>query len=164
MGAPLGLASPVTINKEIATVAPAYEDVTWDALEWEHRDGVVTPIHGAQAINHIPVALQGSKAPKAQLTLHVARVMYDDGVRLRHSPSSHVLARGSVVHINPADAPKIGAQEGRVVKVVTRSGEGEFVVVLDDRTPAGVVYVPFNQPGAVSLGTDPVVRVTAVNE
>jgi NADH-quinone oxidoreductase subunit G len=164
MGAPLGLSSPVTINKEIATVAPAYEDVTWDALEWEHRDGVVTPIHGAQAINHIPVALQGSKAPKAQLTIHVARVMYDDGVRLRHSPSSYALARGSVVHINPADAPKIGAQDGHVVKVVTRSGEGEFVVVLDDGTPAGVVYVPFNQPGAASLGTDPVVRVTAVNE
>jgi len=34
--------------------------------------------------------------------------------------------------------------------------------VLDEGTPPGVVYVPFNQPGAASLGTDAVVRVTAV--
>ena len=49
------------------------------------------------------------------------------------------------------------------MRVVTKHGEGEFVAVIDDDTPEGVVFVPFNQPGGVSLGTDPVVRVTAVS-
>ena len=160
MGVSLGLASAETISKEIATVSPAYEDLTWDSLEWDHRDGIVVPIHGAQAVNHIPVALQGSRAPKAQLTLHVARVMYDHGVRLQHSPSLRRLGPGAVAHLNPGDAPSIGAQDGHTIKLVTTRGEGEFTCVLDEGTPAGVVYVPFNQQGAPSLGADPVVRVT----
>ncbi|TDI52153.1 MAG: NADH dehydrogenase (quinone) subunit G [Acidobacteria bacterium] len=160
MGFSLGLASAEGITKEIAMVSPAYEDLTWDSLEWDHRDGIVVPIHGAQAINHIPVALQGSKAPTAQLTLHVARVMYDNGVRLQHSPSLHKLGPGAVAHLNPGDAPSIGARDGHTVKVVTTRGEGEFTCVLDEGTPTGVVYVPFNQQGGSSLGSDPVVRVT----
>ncbi len=164
MECPLGLASAETINKEISVVAPAYEDVTWDVLEWEKRDGVVVPIHGAQAINHIPVAIRGSAAPGAELTLHVARTMYDDGVRLRHSPSLHKLAPGAVAHVNPADAPKLGAKDGHQARVVTSQGEGQFTVVLDEGTPKGVVYVPFNQAGGSRLGTDPVVRVTVVSK
>jgi len=163
MGSSIGLASAETINKEVSLVAPAYEDVTWDLLEWEQRDGVVIRNTGAQAITHIPVAIGGSATPRAELTLHVGRTMYDDGVRLRHSPSLHRLALGPVAHINPSDAPKLGAQEGHRVRVVTSQGEGEFTVVLDDGTPSGVVYVPFNQAGGARLGTDPVVRVTAVS-
>lgn len=163
MGSSIGLASAETINKEVSLVAPAYEDVTWDLLEWEQRDGVVIPDTGAQTITHIPVAIGGSTTPRAELTLHVGRTMYDDGVRLRHSPSLHRLALGPVAYINPSDAPKLGAQEGHRVRVVTSQGEGEFTVVLDEGTPSGVVYVPFNQAGGARLGTDPVVRVTAVS-
>jgi NADH-quinone oxidoreductase subunit G len=161
-GRAIGLSSAELIAKEIATVAPAYDGVTWDHLEWEARDGVVVPRNGQQSLKHIPVALKGSKAPSAALTLHVARTLYDDGVMMRHSPLLHPLAPGPVAHINPQDAPKLGAQNGHKVKLVTKQGEGEFIAVLDDRTPPGVVYVPFNQPGASSLGTDMVVRVTAV--
>jgi anaerobic selenocysteine-containing dehydrogenase len=64
--------------------------------------------------------------------------------------------------LNPVDARKLGAQEGSPVQVVTKQGEGEFTVVFDEGTPAGVVYVPFNQAGGAYLGTDPVVRVKAV--
>ncbi len=163
LGAPLGLSSPETIAKEIAEVAPAYEGVTWDLLEWDARDGAVVPIAGAPVINHIPVAVTGPKAPRAALTLHVARTLYDDGVSIRHSPSLRGLARGVVAYLNPEDARKLGAQPGHPVRAVTKHGEGEFSVVLDEGTPAGVVFVPFNQAGGPSLGTDPVVRVTAVH-
>lgn len=162
MGVPIGLASSETINKEISGVAPAYEDVTWDLLEWDERDGVVVPIHEAPIINHIPVAVAGSTAPAAEFTLHVARTMYDDGVRLQHSPSLRSLAPGRVAHINPGDAPRLGALDGHRVHVVTSQGAGEFTVVLDQGTPPGVVYVPFNQAGGAQLGIDAVVRVTVV--
>ena len=164
MGRGIGLASVELISKEITEVAPAYEGVTWDLLEWDERDGVVVPLTREQSLNHVPVALPGKTAPAADLTLHVARTMYDDGTRLRHSPSLHQLALGAVAHISPSDAPSMGAREGETVKLVTSHGEGEFTAVLDPGTPAGVVYVPFNQPGAASLGTDTVVRVTAVTQ
>jgi predicted molibdopterin-dependent oxidoreductase YjgC len=96
------------------------------------------------------------------MLLHSARVMYDDGVRLRHSPSLARLARGAVAHLSPADAPRLGARKGSPLRLVTKKGEGEFTAVIDPGTPPGVVYVPLNQPGGASLGTDPVVRVTVV--
>jgi NADH-quinone oxidoreductase subunit G len=161
-GRPIALASAELIAKEISSIAPAYEGVTWDHLEWEARDGVVVPIHGSQVLSHIPVALKGSKAPSAALTLHVARTLYDDGIMLRHTPMLAPLAPGAVAHLNPNDAKTVGALAGSRVRVVTRQGEGELVVVIDEGTPAGVVYVPFNQPDGVSLGTDAVVRVTTV--
>ncbi|MCI0678847.1 MAG: NADH-quinone oxidoreductase subunit NuoG [Actinobacteria bacterium] len=162
MGVGLGLGSAETIAKEIADVAPVYAGVTWDLLDWEERDGVVVPMTGDQPLNHIPVSLEGNRAPRAALTLHSARVMYDDGVRLRHSPSLSRLAPGAVAHLSPVDAPKVGAREGATLRLVTKKGEGEFRAVIDPGTPAGVVYVPLNQPGAPSLGADAVVRVTVV--
>jgi NADH-quinone oxidoreductase subunit G len=158
----LGLTSPEAITKEIAKVAPAYQGVSWDLLEWEETDGVVVPIAGEAPISFMPVASNGAGAPTADLVLHVARTMYDDGVRVRHSPASRRLAPGAVVKINPADAPRLGAQQGEKLHLVTKQGEGDFEVVLDEGTPAGVLHVPFNQEGAASLGTDPVVRVKAV--
>ncbi len=161
---PIGLSNGEAIAKEISEVAPAYAGISWDLLEWEARDGAVVPLSGAQPLSHIPVALKGDKAPSAPLILHVARTLYDDGVMMRHSPSLHPLAPGAVAHLNPDDARKAGAQDGHPVKVVTKHGEGEFSAVVDEGTPPGVVYVPFNQPGAGSLGTEAVVRVTAVGK
>ncbi len=162
MGRPIGLESAEIIAKEIAEVSPAYEGVTWDLLEWEKHDGVVVPISGAQPINHIPVALAGAPPPKSKLALHVARTLYDDGVLMRHSPSLRKLAPGPVVHLNPADALRIGAEAASAMSVATKDGEGVFFAVIDDDTPKGVIYVPFNQPGAVPLGSDPAVRVNPV--
>ncbi len=159
MGSPLGLVSAETIAKEIASRAGLYEGVTHDLLEWERRDGVVVGRNGSQPFDHIPVALEGPQAPGAGLTLHQARTMYDDGVRLRHSPSLHRLAPGAVAMINPADARGLGVREGSRVKVTTGQGEGVFEAMLDEGTPSGVVYVPLNQAGGAALGTDPVVRV-----
>jgi predicted molibdopterin-dependent oxidoreductase YjgC len=161
-GRSIGLASAESIAKEISEVAPAYAGVTWDHLDWEARDGAVVPLSGSQPFSHIPVALKGDTAPTAPLLLHVARTLYDDGVMMRHTPMLRPLAPGPVVHLNPEDAKKAGAQDGHLVKVVTSHGEGEFSAVVDEEMPEGVVYVPFNQPGAEALGTDAVVRVTAV--
>lgn len=162
MDRPLGLVSAETIAKQIAEAVPLYAGVTHDHLEWEARDGVVVPIEGSQPFDYTPVAVTGPLAPGAQLTLHRARTMYDGGVRLRHCQSLHPLAPGLVAHINPYDAPGLGVSNGSKVTVTTAHGEGEYTAVLDEDTPRGVVYVPANQPGDVSLGKDPVVRVKLV--
>jgi predicted molibdopterin-dependent oxidoreductase YjgC len=163
MGHPLGLVSAETIAKEVAESGSLYRGITHDHLEWEARDGVVVPVEGAQPFDHIPVVLDGPKAPGADLTIHRARTMYDNGVRLRHCPSLRPLAPGAVAFLNPADAPGLGVKDGAKVKVTTRHGEGEFTAVMDEGTPPGVVYVPTNQDHGVALGTDPVVRVKVVS-
>lgn len=163
MGVSMGLSSAEIVTKEIAAVAPAYSGISWDLLEWEARDGAVVPNEeGNELLSYIPVKLKASKAPGAQLTLHLSRVMYDDGVRLRHCPSLHPLAPGPVARIHPEDAKRMGAVAGQVVKVVTGKAQGEYTAVLDEETPAGVVFIPRNQPGAAKLGADPVVRVTVM--
>jgi len=159
----LGLASAETIAKEIAESVPLYGRVTHDHLEWEARDGVVVPLEGSQPFDYVPVVLEGPKAPGAQLTLHHARTMYDDGVRLRHCHHLHDLAPGPTAHINPSDAPGLGVKPGARVRVTTSQGGGEFAAVLDEKTPPGVVYVPANQVDGSALGTDPVVRVRIVD-
>ena len=100
--------------------------------------------------------------PRAALRRPLPRTRGHDATRVRlpHPTSVHKLGPGAVAHLNPGDAPSIGARDGHTVKVVTTRGEGEFTCVLDEGTPTGVVYVPFNQQGASSLGSDPVVRVT----
>ncbi len=162
MGFELGLGTAEIAAKEITAVAPAYAGITWDSLDWEHRNGVIVPEGGSQPLTYIPVVLSGNRPPQAQLTLHTSRVMYDFGIRLRHSPSLAGLGPGPVAHINPGDAPGLGVRQGASVHLVTTTGEGEFSAVIDDGTPPGVVYVPLNQRGATKLGTDPVVRVTVV--
>jgi NADH-quinone oxidoreductase subunit G len=163
MEQPLGFSSAEMIAKEISESLPLYHGVTHDHLEWDARDGVVVPIEGSQPFDHIPVVIEGHQAPGAQFTLHRARTMYDDGVRLRHCRSLHPLAPGAVAVINPGDAPGLGVTAGARVHVTTSQGEGVFTAVLDEGTPSGVVYVPTNQANGASLGTDPVVRVKVVN-
>lgn len=163
MESPLGLASTEAIAKEISETVSLYHGVTHDHLEWDARDGVVVPIDGAQPFEHIPVAFDGPQEPGAEFTIHRARTMYDDGVRVRHCRHLRPLAPGAVVAVNPANAPGLGLTEGSTVRVTTSHGEGEFTCVLDEGTPRGVVYVPTNQEHGVALGTDPVVRVRVVN-
>ncbi len=157
MGTPLGFASAEGINKEISEVAPAYDGVTWDLLDWDERDGVVIPHGGArQPLEYIPVDTGGTTV-KGDLVLHHARVMYDDGVLMRKGLSQHELAPGASLHVHPDDAARLSLTE----RATLTSGElsVELPVVLDDSLAHGVVYVPFNQPETPPLGSDPVVEV-----
>jgi NADH-quinone oxidoreductase subunit G len=160
MGVDLGLHSAEAINKEIATVAPAYAGVTWDLLDWDERDGAVVPYGDAtQPLVHVPADSPGAMAA-GDLVLHHARTMYDDGVLMRKGRSLHSLAPGGAVHIHPDDIRRLGLTAGHNATVRTASGSASLPVVVDDTLLHGVVYVPFNQPGVPSLGADAEVEVT----
>ncbi|MBW3666160.1 MAG: NADH-quinone oxidoreductase subunit NuoG [Actinobacteria bacterium] len=159
MGAPLGLASAEGINKEISTVAPVYQGITWDHLEWDSPDGALAPLEGSSPLNHIPVALVTGNRPGPGLGLHISRVMYDDGVRLRHSPALRPLAPGPVAMIHPDDAASLQVAPGDRVTLRTEHGEGRAVVVVDPAATPRTVRIPFNQADGPRLGTAPVVSV-----
>ncbi len=161
MGHDLGLHSGAEIFKEIAHVAPAYEGLSWDLLDWDERDGVVAP-HGeaGSPIQHIPVATTVPEMT-SDLVLHSARVMYDDGVLMQHSPSLKPLAPGGSVALNPEDAGRLGLAEGATATVATGTASVDLPVRLDGSLLPGVVYVPLNQRDVPGLGSNPKVTVTA---
>ena len=161
MGSSLGFASAEGVNLEIATVAPAYEGVTWELLEWDERDGVVVPYGDAgQPLQYIPVDT-GGKTIKGDLVLHHARVMYDDGVLMRNGLSQHELAPGAKLHVHPDDASRLSLTEQATVTAGDVSVT--LPVLIDESLSRGVVYVPFNQPGTPPLGSNPIVSVTAAD-
>jgi NADH-quinone oxidoreductase subunit G len=159
MGSTLDLAAAEGIAKEISTVASAYEGITWDLLEWESPDGAVAPLQGVSPLSHIPVALEPPTTPGGGLGLHVSKVMYDDGVRLRHSPHLRPLAPGPVARFHPEDARRFGLEPGDRVRLRSDHGEGEAVALVDASGTQGAVFVPFNQRNGPRLGAAAVVEV-----
>jgi predicted molibdopterin-dependent oxidoreductase YjgC len=155
MGNPLGLGSAEGIAKEIAEVAPAYRGVTWDLLDFEGRDGVVVPHDDAvQPLRYTP-SDPGLVARPIPIALHLARVMYDDGVLMRMGPSLRKLAPGAVAHLHPDDALRMRVHDGDPVVLRGAAGDIEMPVRVDPSLRPGVVYVPFNQPGCPVLSSDP---------
>jgi formylmethanofuran dehydrogenase subunit D len=53
-------------------------------------------------------------------------------------------------------------REGDDVEVETEAGSATLSVRLDQSLGHGVVYIPFNQPGVPSFGSDPRVTVKKV--
>lgn len=160
MGRPLGFASAQAIAKEISATAPAYAGVTWDLLDWDERDGVVVPYGDAtQPLSYVPADTPG-EIVKGSLVLHSARTMYDDGVLMRNGLSLHKLAPGAVLHVHPDDASRLGLNGEATITAGEISAT--LPVVRDDSLARGTVYVPFNQPGGPSLGSDLLVDVTPV--
>src|SRR5690606_27782966 len=148
--------------KEIAAVAPAYACVTWDLLEWEAWHVVVVPYDAArQPLEYIPVATALPSA-SADMVLHSARPMYDDGVLMRHGLSLHRLAPGAAAHLNPDDARRLGVTVGDGLSIEAGDVTTRLPVVIDPSLHHGVVYVPFNQPDGPALGSNPAVTVSAV--
>jgi NADH-quinone oxidoreductase subunit G len=160
MGRPLGFVSAEAINKEISAVAPAYRGITWDLLAWDERDGAVVPYEGDQPLIHIPADVIGTMSA-GELVLHSARTMYDDGVVVRHGSALAGLAPGAAAHMHPDDIKRHGLVAGGRCEVRTAEGVVTLPVVGDPSLQRGVVYVPFNQPGVPSLGSDPVIEVSA---
>ena len=153
MGGDLGAATAENLAKEIERVAPTYHGVTWDTLDWgAGRQGLVLPIDsGVQHLEYIPVDA-GLSPVTARFGLHSGRVLYDDGVRVRMSPSLAALSAVAKVYLNPADADDLGLASGYRANVEGEYGSVELPVGLDRSLGRGTVYVPANLEATASLG------------
>lgn len=153
MGRPIDLISEKHISDEISRVAPAYAGVTWDHLEWDAPDGAVVPIPGAvQPLRYEPRKRDLGGVVGAY-TLHLARTMYDDGVLLRNSPSLAAQAPGAAAHLTPAHAASLRVSDGDEISLGLGGRSVTLPVRVDPSLHDGTVYVPFNQPGVVPLGS-----------
>ena len=162
LGGSIGATSAEAVAKEIAAVAPAYRGVTWDLLDWgDGRDGIVVPgPEGSQPLGFVPVA-RDIPAASADLTLHLARTLYDHGTAVRRGPSLAKLSPEPAVHLHPDDARRYGVGTDSPVRISGSGGEAELTVRLDDSLARGTVYLPFNL--GVSIGTGLEVRLEAMS-
>ncbi|MCQ3802718.1 MAG: NADH-quinone oxidoreductase subunit NuoG [bacterium] len=157
LGVDLGLTSAQQISGEVEEVADIYRGVNWEKLDWEERDGIVV----GGDLGYVPVYGECDSVSPApgQMALHYARTMYDDGVMMRESPSLHPLAPGAAAYLHPLDAEGLGVAPGDRVRITSSHGVLEVEAEIDPSLHHRVVYVPFNQPGASSLGSATMVTV-----
>jgi predicted molibdopterin-dependent oxidoreductase YjgC len=162
MGAEFGATSAEAVGAEIIRVAPAYAGVSWDRLSWgDDREGLVLPgPDGTQPLKHTPVD-RGVPVASRHYMLHTARVLYDDGVMVRHSPGISGLAAPAAAHLHPRDASMLAVTEGDEI-VIRLDGEVQLPVVIDPSLVEGTVYVPFNLAGTAGLGAVGTLRIDAV--
>jgi NADH-quinone oxidoreductase subunit G len=160
MGGTLGFNSAKEIITEVASVAPAYAGISWDLLSGgPGRFGAVVPTaEGTQPLAHIPVVSEPEPAPDG-LALHLARVLYDGGLRVGLSPSLAGLAPTGFAYLHPADAAGVGVDESASVRVTANGSSVELSVRMDPSLAEGTVYIPFQLAETAGLSTAPTVTI-----
>ena len=167
-GSTTGLDSGEAIRAELARVSEVHSSIgTAGAIEANRLEGVLLPapeaVVDADAWHDAAEEVPG----EGEFVLVATRAMYDDGVMLRHCPSSRGLARAATARISPADFDGIDLEAGAAVRVVSDFGHIEATLTVDSGVPAGSLGVDWLSPGApanalIALGTDvTVVRVEA---
>ncbi len=162
-----GLETPEAIRAELAAVSEVHGPIAGDALGADPIEGVLLPPPGTAGDAEMVHAAADEEPGEGGFLLIAARTMYDDGVMLRHCPSSRGLAPAATARINPADAGVVNLEAGAAVRVVSDFGHIEATLTADDGVPAGLLRVDWMAPGApanalIAAGTEvTVVRVEA---
>ena len=158
LGHDLGFTALDGVTHELAVTVDAFAPVTADALA-THRDGVLLDLgHGHEVAPSAAAAPSGSSY---DFRLVAARKLYDAGQLVRRSPSLAHLAPGGLLHLHPHDADRLGAGDGKQVKVTSTRTSLTMTVAHDESLPRGVAFVPFNQPdGTVAELIDSAAPVT----
>ncbi|MEA3501572.1 MAG: molybdopterin dinucleotide binding domain-containing protein, partial [Actinomycetota bacterium] len=161
-GTEFGATSVEAIGAEITRIAPVYAGVSWDRLSWgDDHEGLVLPgPDGTQPLQHTPVD-RGVPVASGHHMLHTARVLYDDGVMVRHSPGVSGLAASAAAYLHPRDASMLAVTEGDEIAIRV-DGAVQLPVVIDPTLVEGTVYVPFNLAATAGLGAVGTLRIDAV--
>ena len=147
-GSTSGLETPEAIRAELARVSEVHSPVASDALETDPMEGVLLPPPATAADMEMVYAAADEDPGEGEFLLIAARTMYDDGVMLRHCPSSRGLAPAATARISPADVDGLSLAAGAAVRVVSDFGHIEATLTVDDGVPAGSLRVDWLAPGA----------------
>ncbi len=170
-GSTEGLDSPEAIRAELARVSSPHRPITEQALIQNPLEGMLLegsdatgeaggwrrsgrPTMGRSPVGRTEPATgpagrednAGAK-PEGAFRLVAARTMYDDGMMLRHCPSSRGLAPAATAAINPADLDAGGLVQGAAVRVVSDFGHLEAAMIADAGVPPGSLRVNWLAPG-----------------
>ncbi len=156
MGAELGASEWSLINKEIATVAPAYAGMTSEYLTFEAgEEGAIAPLSNAdQPLGYIPVAVTVPVVTD-RFTLHVAPAMYDADVLVHHSETLRGLVEPDVVRMHPKDAASLTVAEGDPII----AGGVELPVRIDPDVPERSIVLTRNLAPAREIVASETIRI-----
>ena len=159
MGVEMNSSDWEVVNKEIATVAPAYSGLTVDYLTFEAGDeGAIVPLPGVvQPLVYLPTDIRVPVVTD-RYTLHLAPSMYDDSVILRHAPILSSLPRTAEARLHPKDASAIAVANGDLVEVAGI----ELPLAVDSRVVPGSVVLPFNVVATKGVPATAAVSIQAV--
>jgi formate dehydrogenase alpha subunit len=152
---------PASILAELAEVTPSYGGMSFARLE---DDGLCWPCpsgdHPGTPILHIGRFTRGKGRffpivyqPPAEetdedfpLTLTTGRLLehYHTGTMTRRVEGLNELVPTGFVEVNPADAARLGVEDGRPVVVETRRGRIDVPAFVTGRVDEGTVFVPFH--------------------
>jgi formate dehydrogenase alpha subunit len=153
--------SPAQIMDEIASLTPSYGGISYQRLEegglqWpcptlEHPG---TPILHTQQFTRgkgrfIPLEYKPSKELPDKdypLVLTTGRSLYHfhTGTMTRRVEGLNMLRPGGEVEISPADASKLGINDGEMVRVISRRGRVTAKAKVTEASPEGVVFMTFH--------------------
>jgi NADH-quinone oxidoreductase subunit G len=144
LGHDIGVTSPEGGTAAIAAGVPAFAPVTTEALDAHPAGVLIAPPESA-----LPAASSEHGPPNGyDYRLVVSRKLYDRAVNTAMSPSLAPLAPGATAHLHPADFDKVGVAVGTEVSLVGAKGSVVLPLLPNADVPRGVLWAPFNQPGA----------------
>jgi len=159
MGVEMNCSDWKLVNKEIATVAPAYSGLTADYLTFEAgNDGVIVPLLGVdQPLSYLPTDV---KVPVVtdRFTLHLAPSMYDDSVVIRHATILNSLPGVAEARLHPKDASTLAVVDGDAIEVAGI----ELPIAIDVGVVPGSVVLPFNQVATKGVPATAAVNIRAI--
>lgn len=161
LGYAMNYASPAEIFAEMASLTPSIAGMSHARLE---NGGLQwpcpTPDHPGTPILHREKFTRGlgkfnavTFRPPAELpdeeypfVFTTGRVLYQyhSGTMTRRSKSIEKHAGTPLVEINPADAAKLGIQQGDMVRLTSRRGEVCVAANITDRTAPGIIFLAFH--------------------
>ncbi len=171
------------IFDEAASLIPAYAGVSYERLEaggiqWPcpAKDHPGTPILHVErfsrpngkaafaAVRYRPPAETPDSEYPLVLTTDRSIFHFHTGTMTRKSDGLNLLGREEAVVMNPADAARIPAADGEMVRVSSRRGEVQARVKLSDTCPAGLVSMTFHFAEAptnvlTNSALDPVAKI-----
>ena len=175
--------SAAAIMEEIAALTPIYAGVSHqrlnrgEQLHWPVKDGTHagTPIlhqgsfSRGKGLFHVTEHLPARELPDQDypFCLTTGRVLYHwHGAEMtRRSQSLTRLYPESLVEIATEDASRLGIEDARPVRVISRRGEMIATAAVGDRVPPGLVFGNFHFPDAANVNNltinavDPVAKI-----
>ena len=181
MGHSFGYESAAQIMEEITSLTPIYGGIRFDrldqdGLQWPcpdsshpgtpylYQDGFARGRGKFHAIDHIPPAESVSKSYPLILTTGRILEHWHTGTMSRRSRVLTELKPEGAVEMHPSDATKLGLIESDLIVVASRRGQIEIPVHITEKSPPGVIFMPFHWHEApanilTSDALDPVAKI-----
>jgi formate dehydrogenase alpha subunit len=155
LGRPMGFFRTADVFRDITLTVPFYKGLTLHDIEGDGKivapsTGRIGRTHGPRHYSFAPVRTWESPEPddaaQYPFELIAGRCMYHFGSTTTRSKNLLTLCPEGRLEICEQDAQRLGLQEGRLVRVSSRTGSFVAPAKVSDKVRPGMVSIPTNFP------------------